>query len=67
MSGMIEHILNTKVNGYDDAMLLNYMIRDMRLLIKVEDAWGEKTIREVCNICFGILSAVFAQHGTCCI
>ncbi|XP_063675350.1 serine/threonine-protein phosphatase 6 regulatory subunit 3-like isoform X2 [Bolinopsis microptera] len=43
---MIHHILNTKIANNDDAILLNFMISDMKILSKIEDAWSEQTIRE---------------------
>ena len=43
---MIHHILNTKIANNDDAILLNFMISDMKILSKIEEAWSEQTIRE---------------------
>ena len=43
---MIHHILNTKVSTSDDAILLNFLVSDMQILKKIEEAWSEQTIRE---------------------
>lgn len=43
---MIQHILNTKITSEEDAILLNFLISDMKILSKIEDAWSEQSIRE---------------------
>ncbi|KAL5261091.1 hypothetical protein ACHWQZ_G006970 [Mnemiopsis leidyi] len=43
---MICHILSTKVTSKEDAVLLNFLICDMQILRKIEEAWSEQTIRE---------------------
>jgi hypothetical protein len=43
---MIHHILNTKTTCSEDAILLNFLVCDMQILSKIEDAWSEQTIRE---------------------
>ena len=43
---MIQHILNTKITSTEDAVLLNFLICDMQILRKIEEAWSEQTIRE---------------------
>ena len=43
---MIHHILYTKISSNEDAMLLNFLVVEMEVMVKVEEAWAQQTIRE---------------------